>query len=125
MRPTYGQLKNPITKISTATCSALPESPNADCCTTPDSAIANSSSGNARNTFISQLSALSTQPPANPATSPIVTPISTDNSVEPAAMSSENCDPTSTRESRSRPLPGSTPSGWAQLTPPNAPTGRP
>ena len=40
------------------------------------------------------------------------------------AMASENVRPYQISDSTSRPVPGSTPSGWSQLTPPRRPIGR-
>ena len=47
----------------------------------------------------------------------------TASTVARKAMSSEYWAPTTIRASRSRPVSGSTPSGWARLIPPNAPVG--
>src|SRR3982074_1487144 len=99
-----------MTNTSTATCSASPDRPNAELVpeTTPVSAMANSSSGKARNTFIIQLMTVSTQPPKYPATTPMMVPMTTEITVAVKEISSEYSEPTSTRESMSRPYWGST-----------------
>ena len=51
-------------------------------------------------------------------------PSATASTVDRNAMSSEYWAPTTIRANRSRPVSGSTPSGWARLIPPNAPLGR-
>ena len=56
---------------------------------TPASAIAKTSSGNARKTSIIRLITESTQPPKNPATVPSVVPMTTESRVARNAISSE------------------------------------
>ena len=63
IRPMYGQAKKPITNTSRPIRSVLPDIPNADDGMTPTSAIANTSSGKARNTSIARAITASTQPP--------------------------------------------------------------
>ena len=55
---------------------------------------------------------------------PMTTPMTTASAVARNAMSSETWAPLTTRLSTSRPVTGSTPSGWARLIPPNGPFGR-
>ena len=120
----YGQAKKPITKISSAIRSEFPDRPNAVDGMTPTSAIANTSSGKARKMSIARAITESTQPPKKPATTPITTPMPTASAVDRKAMISDTRAPLTTRASRSRPVIGSTPNGWARLIPPNDPNGR-
>ena len=55
---------------------------------------------------------------------PITTPMPTASPVARNAMISDTRAPLTIRASRSRPVIGSTPNGWARLTPPNGPFGR-
>lgn len=67
----------------------------------------------------------STQPPVKPAMMPSTAPTQIEIRVAERAMASEKVRPYQTRESTSRPVWGSTPSGWSQLMPPSFPVGRP
>ena len=55
---------------------------------------------------------------------PITTPMPTASAVDRKAMISDTRAPLTIRASMSRPVTGSTPSGWARLIPPNDPYGR-
>jgi hypothetical protein len=69
--------------------SASPLRPNAEPGMTPASAMAKTSSGNARKMSIRRPMKLSTQPPKKAAVTPMVTPMITDSPVARNAMSSE------------------------------------
>src|SRR6266545_3199462 len=118
-RAMYPQLKNPMMKISRTIRSESPESPKAESGITPASAIANTSSGNARNTSIARLTNVSTQPPKKPAITPRAEPITTDSIVAKNAISSEIRDPYTTRLKMSRAPGASTPNGWFESYLPN------
>src|SRR6266545_1701288 len=118
-RAMYPQLKNPMMKISRTIRSESPESPKAESGITPASAIANTSSGNARNTSIARLTNVSTQPPKKPAITPRAEPITTDSIVAKNAISSEIRDPYTTRLKMSRAPGASTPNGWFESYVPN------
>src|SRR6201989_100276 len=124
IRPMYGQAKKPITKTSSPIRSEFPDSPNADDGMTPTSAIANTSSGKARKMSIARAITLSTQPPKNPAITPITMPMPTASAADRNAMISDARAPLTPRASRSRPVIGSTPNGCAALIPPSVPYGR-
>ena len=109
IRAIYGQLKNPMMKISNAIRSWLPSRPNAWSGKTPASAIAKTSSGKARNISISRLVRVSTQPPRKPEMIPSVVPIATDNRVARRAINSEIRLPYTIRLKMSRPFTGSMP----------------
>ena len=68
---------------------------------------------------------LSVQPPVYPATMPMTVPIATVMRVALVAMTREIRRPKSSWAPISRPVPHSTPRGWAQLMPPIAPSGLP
>ena len=104
--------------------SEFPDRPNAELGMTPTSASAKTSSGKARKTSIGPGDDR-VHPAAEVAgDTPKKTPMTTASGVARNAMSSEYCAPTTIRASMSRPVTGSTPSGWARLIPPNAPLGR-
>lgn len=63
MRPMYGQLKKPMTKMSTEMWSGSPSRPKAPPWSVAEMAMAKSSSGNARKVSISRLTMVSTRPP--------------------------------------------------------------
>ena len=65
----------------------------------------------------------STRPPEKPEMMPSTTPIRTVMRVAVRAMPSDHVMASISRDSRSRPVEGSTPSGWSQLIPPNRPVG--
>ena len=52
---------------------------------------------------------------------PITAPMTTAMHASPRAIASENVMPYQIRDSTSRPVPGSRPSGWSQLIPPKLP----
>ena len=85
----YGHAKNPMVKISSTTRRLLPESPKAVFGMTPTSAIAKTSSGNARNTSIVRAMTESIQPPKYPAMIPMTTPIPTARAVGQKPISNE------------------------------------
>ena len=60
----------------------------------------------------------SIQPPVKPAMMPSTAPTTIAISVADSAIASEKVMPYQSRDSTSRPVPGSTPSGWSQLMPP-------
>lgn len=68
----------------------------------------------------------SVQPPLKPEMMPRTVPRPIAMKVADSAIASEGSRmPYQTRDRTSRPVPGSTPSGWSQLTPPNFPMARP
>src|SRR3954471_11523440 len=66
----------------------------------------------------------STQPRVKPAMMPSTVPITIASVLASSESVSDSVVPSQTRDSTSRPVPGSTPSGWLQLTPPSLPLGR-
>ena len=69
--------------------------------------------------------ALSRKPPREAGDDAIAVPNMTVRSAAVSAMVSESVVPSMRRERTSRPVVGSTPSGWLQLMPPPAPVGMP
>ncbi len=65
----------------------------------------------------------SAQAPRKPEIRPSTVPMTTATSVALIATMSENVSPSTTRDSVSRPVPGSTPSGCVHEMPPNGPIG--
>ena len=65
----------------------------------------------------------SMKPPEKPETMPSTTPMSTVKNVAVSAMPSDQVMASISRDNRSRPVDGSTPSGWSQLMPPKLPCG--
>jgi hypothetical protein len=88
---------------------------------TPMRAIANTSSGNARNTSMARAISASIQPPKYPAMMPKNTPMTTASTVARNPIPSEYRVPTTILASMSRPFTGSTPRGCARLIPPHGP----
>ncbi len=77
--------------------------------------------GKLRTRSMNRLIHQSVRPRAKPAMMPRMTPTTSEKTVARIATVSEVVSPVRMRAKMSRPVPGSTPSGWAQLMPPPKP----